>query len=109
MKKPGIFMVSVLTASVSMALTASVNAQEKNASADDVEKIEVVTQRQPYRGDVPLKSLPQKKSSKSKKVADDSFDDLMIESKDLFFDDNSDNSNYNSENSTDKIENYMTE
>ena len=59
MKKPGIFMVSVLTASVSMALTASVNAQEKNASADDVEKIEVVTQRQPYRGDVPLKSLPQ--------------------------------------------------
>ncbi|MEC7689238.1 MAG: TonB-dependent siderophore receptor, partial [Pseudomonadota bacterium] len=53
------FMVSVLTASVSMALTASVNAQEKNASADDVEKIEVVTQRQPYRGDVPLKSLPQ--------------------------------------------------
>ena len=51
----------------------------------------------------------QKKSSKSKKVADDSFDDLMGESKDLFFDDISDNSNYNSENSTDKIENYLTE
>ena len=51
----------------------------------------------------------QKKSSKSKKVADDSFDDLMGESKDLFFDDISDNSNFNSEKSTDKIENYLTE
>jgi len=51
-------MVSMLTAAVGVALTANVSAQE-TASADDVEKIEVVKHRQPYRGDVPLKSLPQ--------------------------------------------------
>ena len=58
MKNPNLFMVSMLTAAVSVGITANVSAQEQS-SADDVETIEVIKHRQPYRGDVPIKSLPQ--------------------------------------------------
>ena len=58
MMKHRIFMKTALTAAVSVALanSTSVFAQE---TPEDMEQIEVVQQRQPYRGDVPLKSLPQ--------------------------------------------------
>ncbi|MCP4529428.1 MAG: TonB-dependent siderophore receptor [Aestuariibacter sp.] len=51
-------MKTALTAAVSIALanSASAIAQE---TPEEMEQIEVVKQRQPYRGDVPLKSLPQ--------------------------------------------------
>ncbi|HBY40421.1 MAG TPA: TonB-dependent siderophore receptor [Alteromonas sp.] len=51
-------MKTALTAAVSVALanSASAIAQE---TPEEMEQIEVVQQRQPYRGDVPLKSLPQ--------------------------------------------------
>ena len=56
--KNRIFMKTALTAAVSVALanSASAIAQE---TPEEMEQIEVVQQRQPYRGDVPLKSLPQ--------------------------------------------------
>ncbi|WP_370165875.1 TonB-dependent siderophore receptor [Marisediminitalea sp.] len=56
--KNRIFMKTALTAAVSIALanSASAIAQE---TPEEMEQIEVVKQRQPYRGDVPLKSLPQ--------------------------------------------------
>lgn len=56
--KNRIFMKTALTAAVSVALanSASAIAQE---TPEEMEQIEVVKQRQPYRGDVPLKSLPQ--------------------------------------------------
>ena len=56
--KNRIFMQTALTAAVSVALanSASAIAQE---TPEEMEQIEVVQQRQPYRGDVPLKSLPQ--------------------------------------------------
>ncbi len=58
MMKHRIFMKTALTAAVSVALanSASAIAQE---TPEEMEQIEVVQQRQPYRGDVPLKSLPQ--------------------------------------------------
>ena len=60
--KNRIFMKTALTAAVSVALanSASAIAQE---TPEEMEQIEVVQQRQPYRGDVPLKSLPQKMSA----------------------------------------------
>ena len=56
--KNRIFMKTALTAAVSVALanSAAAIAQE---TPEEMEQIEVVKQRQPYRGDVPLKSLPQ--------------------------------------------------
>lgn len=56
--KNRIFMKTALTAAVSIALanSAAAIAQE---TPEEMEQIEVVKQRQPYRGDVPLKSLPQ--------------------------------------------------
>ena len=56
--KNRIFMQTALTAAVSVALanSAAAIAQE---TPEEMEQIEVVKQRQPYRGDVPLKSLPQ--------------------------------------------------
>lgn len=58
MKTNEIIAKSLLATAVSIALSSAVNAQEQD-TPDDMEKIEVVQQRQPYRGDVPLKSLPQ--------------------------------------------------
>ena len=50
---------SVLSTSILMALAPYANAAENTTEAEAIEKIEVVKQRQAYRGDVPLKSLPQ--------------------------------------------------
>ena len=61
---------SVLAVAVSVALSSTVNAQT-NADADDIEQIEVVQQRQPYRGDIPLKSMPQNIDVVSAELLDD--------------------------------------
>ncbi|QJR81082.1 TonB-dependent siderophore receptor [Alteromonas pelagimontana] len=59
MKTHRFFASSALATAISIALTASGYAQEQKAPVTDIEQIEVVQQRQPYRGDVPLKSMPQ--------------------------------------------------
>lgn len=69
MKNARTFTVSVLAAALSTILAPVVNAQEDTDTAD-VEKIEVI-QRQPYRGDVPLKSLPQSVDVVSAELLDD--------------------------------------
>lgn len=61
---------SVLAAAVSVALSSTVNAQTTSDS-DDIEQIEVVKQRQAYRGDVPLKSMPQNIDVVSAELLDD--------------------------------------
>ena len=68
--KNRIFMQTALTAAVSVALanSASAIAQE---TPEEMEQIEVVQQRQPYRGDVPLKSLPQNIDVVSAELLDD--------------------------------------
>lgn len=68
--KNRILMKTALTAAVSVALanSASAIAQE---TPEEMEQIEVVKQRQPYRGDVPLKSLPQNIDVVSAELLDD--------------------------------------
>ena len=61
---------SVLAAAVSVALSSTVNAQT-SSETDDIEQIEVVKQRQAYRGDVPLKSMPQNIDVVSAELLDD--------------------------------------
>lgn len=61
---------SVLAGAVSVALSSTVNAQTSNEQ-QDVEQIEVVQQRQAYRGDVPLKSMPQNIDVVSAELLDD--------------------------------------
>ena len=61
---------SVLAAAVSIALSSTVNAQT-TPDSDDIEQIEVVKQRQAYRGDVPLKSMPQNIDVVSAELLDD--------------------------------------
>ncbi|GAC08300.1 TonB-dependent siderophore receptor [Paraglaciecola chathamensis] len=58
MNKKHTLTISVLAGAVSAVLSSTVNAQTSQEQ-EDVEKIEVVQQRQAYRGDVPLKSIPQ--------------------------------------------------
>lgn len=65
-----LIMKSVLAAAISVALTSTVNAQT-TPDADDIEQIEVVQQRQPYRGDIPLKSMPQNIDVVSAELLDD--------------------------------------
>lgn len=65
-----IIMKSVLAAAISVALSSAVNAQVKSDD-DDIEQIEVVQQRQAYRGDVPLKSMPQNIDVVSAELLDD--------------------------------------
>lgn len=71
MKHTQLLLKSVLATSISMAFTFGVNAQESSDTVDEIESIEVVQQRQPYRGDVPLKSLPQSVDVVSGKLLDD--------------------------------------
>jgi iron complex outermembrane receptor protein len=61
---------SVLAAAVSVALSSTVNAQTSSEN-DEIEQIEVVKQRQAYRGDVPLKSMPQNIDVVSAELLDD--------------------------------------
>lgn len=65
-----IMMKSVLACAVSAALSSTVNAQTSEEQ-QEVEQIEVVQQRQPYRGDVPLKSMPQNIDVVSAELLDD--------------------------------------
>lgn len=53
------FYYSTLTAALLTAFSGSVVAQSTEAEGEDVERIAVIEQRQAYRGDVPLKELPQ--------------------------------------------------
>ena len=50
---------SVLATAISMTFAASVYAQENTVKEEKIERIEVTEYRQAYRGDVPVKSLPQ--------------------------------------------------
>ena len=49
------------------------------------------------------------RSSKTKKLAEDSFDDIINDSKELFYEDNSDGSQGNLNDSFETIDNYLTE
>ncbi|GGF60591.1 TonB-dependent siderophore receptor [Alteromonas lipolytica] len=53
------FLKPVITLAVLAGLNSNVSAQTKTAEDADLEHISVVKQRQAYRGDVPLKELPQ--------------------------------------------------
>lgn len=68
--KNRIFMKTALTAAVSVALANSACAIAQE-TPEEMEQIEVVQQRQPYRGDVPLKSLPQNIDVVSAELLDD--------------------------------------
>ena len=65
-----IFTKSVLGGVISVALSSTVNAQATEAP-DDIEQIEILQQRQAYRGDVPLKSMPQNIDVVSAELLDD--------------------------------------
>lgn len=59
MKKYSKYCHTVLATSIALALSLNVAAQQETPDDEEIERLEVRHQKQPYRGDVPLKSIPQ--------------------------------------------------
>ncbi len=59
MKRNNVLIKSILATAISMTFSTAVYAEENAVEEDSIERIEVTEYRQAYRGDVPVKSLPQ--------------------------------------------------
>jgi iron complex outermembrane receptor protein len=59
MKKVPNFLKTIISTTVGLLVAPGLYAQSTNAADTSVEEVRIVAQKQPYRGDVPLESLPQ--------------------------------------------------